>query len=229
MAPGIDEFERRAVGRWSSGQWRRARLPEPVVSVLLRENLLAVDPDSIGVLGDPGIVGRQMRIACVDPDRLGCRLGNLFGSLGVVAMNGRAKAKPRHHGVNGGSGLVPRPWLRLRLAGKCVRPGRLAQRLGKACLRFLVQALLSRQQAERGDQGDRQSNLPTRRLAQEVEEELYRPPFRHQIPLLIRRGEVESRRWQRHHASVTTQRLARSTSNIVGPPSRAASRPGRPT
>src|SRR5262245_30822213 len=171
-----------------------------------------------------------MRIACVDADRLVCSLGNLFGRLGV-AGNGRAKAKPRPPCVAGSGGLVPGPWLWLRLAGKGVRPGRLAQRLGKDCLRILVQALLSRQQPERGDQGGRQSNLPGRRLAQakEVEEELYRPPFRHQIPLPIRRGEVESRRWQRHHASATTQRLARSAANTVGPPSRAASRPGRPT
>src|SRR5262245_39949925 len=171
-----------------------------------------------------------MRIACVDADRLGCRLGNLFGSLGV-GVTGRAKARPRHHLVDGGSGLVPGPWFWLRLAGKGVRPGRLAQRLGKACLRILVQALLSRQQPEGGDQDGRQPNLPGRRLAQakEVEEELYRHAFRHQIPLLIRRGEVESRRWQRHHASATTQRLARNTANTVGPPSRAASRPGRPT
>ena len=39
---------------------------------------------------------------------------------------------------------------------------------------------------------------------EEEEEELCRPPFRHQILLPIRRGEVRSRRWSRHHASVTT-------------------------
>ena len=88
--------------------------------------------------------------------------------------------------------MVPGPWLRLGLAGKRVLPGSLTQRLGEARLRLMVQALLARQQGERRDQGDGQSNLPTGRWAhaEEMEEELHRPPFRHQILLPIRRGEV---------------------------------------
>ena len=149
----------------------------------------------------------------------------------LVALNCGAQAKPRHHGIDGGSGMVPGPWLRLGLAGKRMVPGSLTERLGEARLRLMVEALLARQQGERRDQGDGQSNLPTGRWAhaEEMEEELHRPPFRHQILLPIRRGEVVSRQWQRHHACVATQRLARSTVNRVGPPSRVASRPGRPT
>src|SRR4029077_17410332 len=110
-------------------------------------------------------------------------------------------------------GLVPGPWLRLRLAGKSVLPRCLAQRLGEASPGFLVKASLSGKWAERGDQSNHQSDLPGWRLArgEEMEEELYRPPFRHQIPLPIRRGEVKSRRRRRHHASVTAQRVAIST------------------
>ena len=80
--------------------WRRARLPELVIAVLLNENLLASDPNSIRVLADPGIVGGQMRIACIDPDRLACRLGDLLGNLGVlVALHWRRSgqaAAPRN-------------------------------------------------------------------------------------------------------------------------------------
>src|SRR6476660_3464269 len=156
----------------------------------------------------------------------GCE--GLLGVPGIcVTMNGGTQAEPWHRGKDGRGRLVPGPWLRLRLAGKSVLPGRFAQRLGEASLGFLIQAFLSRQQTEHGNQSDRQSNLPAWRLApaEEVEEELHRPPFRHQIPLPIRRGEVESRRRQRHHASVTAQRLARSTERTADRPSRAASRP----
>ncbi len=146
-------------------------------------------------------------------------------------MNGRAEAKPRHNGIEGSSGLVPGPWFRRRLAGKGMIPSSLAERLSEAVLRLMIQAPLAGQQRERRHQSGRQSNLPAGRFAraEEMEEELHRPPFRHQILLPIRRGEVASRRWQRHHASVATQRLARSTADKAGPPSRIASRPGRPT
>src|SRR5688572_5532919 len=102
--------------------------------------------------------------------------------------------------------MVPGPWLRLGLAGKSMVPGSLAERLGEACFCLMIQALLARQQGERRDQGDCQSNFPTVRSAhgKEMEEELHRPPFRHQILLPIRRGEVVSRQWQRHHACVAT-------------------------
>ena len=67
---GDSGVERRAVPRWSSVGRRRARLPELVIAVLLNEKLGAGHPDGIGVLGDPAIVGCQMRIAGIDPDRL---------------------------------------------------------------------------------------------------------------------------------------------------------------
>ena len=47
-----------------------------------------------------------MRVACIDPDRLACRLGDLLGDLGVlVALNCGAQAKPRYDGRDGGSGM----------------------------------------------------------------------------------------------------------------------------
>ena len=71
-------------------------------------------------------------------------------------------------------------------------------------------------------------NVKVHKPLKEVEEELHRPPFGHQIPLPSRRGEVESRRRQRHDASVTAQRLAISIATTADRPSRATSTPGRP-
>ena len=187
-APGIAELERGAAAQGCSGGCGRARLPELVIAVFLDEELGAGQ-----LLNDPAIVRGQMRIACIYCERLASRLGDLLGDLGVlVALNCGAQAKPRHHGIDGGCGMVPGPGPRRGLSGKRVVPGSLTQRLGEARLRLLVEALLTRQEGERRDQGDGKSNLPTVRWAQgeEMEEELHRPPFRHQIPLPIRRGQV---------------------------------------
>ena len=76
-------------------------------------------------------------------------------------------------------------------------PSGLAQRLGQNQLGPVEDALLPGQQAEEGDKGDSQSQSPPGLYARAEggEEELYRPPFRHQVPLPIRRGEAKSRRW----------------------------------
>ena len=67
---GDSGVERRAVSQWSSLRRRRARLPELVIAVLLNEKLGASHPNGIGILGGAAIVGCQMRIASIDPDRL---------------------------------------------------------------------------------------------------------------------------------------------------------------
>ena len=82
--------------------------------------------------------------------------------------------------------------LGLRLAGKRVFPGALAKGLREAGLAKERQLLSQLNDAhEKKNNGNRPQTQPAHRArAGGKEEELHRPPFRHQILLPIRRGEA---------------------------------------